>query len=284
MERRKENFKPLRELVGMSQAHLAKELGIDPRSVRRWEDVHKKGYTPMAAAWNILEEKQKAQMAACDAAISMVERYEENGIVSDTVTLTYWPNAIEYAGRHPEEDPANWQMANANTRLVAHQLMRMGYNVQFGWPGLKIKIGEQWKGEGWYTVREWEEAANDWKSPVAPAPVWFEHLYDFEKAFEAQEDGIEYNVGFNGSFSLAERSDGLWTDIGLTAEPLEDSKTYNIRLDDGRLVELTETGRIVITKGLERCRVFRCAADDCLYVFSDGKWSQWEGEKPKTDL
>lgn len=38
MERTKSNFRALREMVGMSQGHLAMVCGIDSCNVRRWED------------------------------------------------------------------------------------------------------------------------------------------------------------------------------------------------------------------------------------------------------
>ncbi len=137
MQRTKANFRALRETVGMSQAHLAKELGIDSRSVRRWEDPKEKSCNPREFAWDILEEARRAQLAAYDAAVTAVEdTADEAGAASKSVTLSYWPNAASYARAHPEEDPACWQMANANARLAAHALAEMGYDVEFAFPDI----------------------------------------------------------------------------------------------------------------------------------------------------
>lgn len=135
MERTKANFRALRETVGMSQAHLAKECGIDSRSVRRWEDPKERSCSPRGFAWDLLEEARAAQLSAYDAAVTAVEdEADEAGCAPRAVTLTYWPNVAAYAHAHPEEDPANWQMANANARLVAHALAEMGYEVEFAFP------------------------------------------------------------------------------------------------------------------------------------------------------
>ncbi len=136
MEHTKANFKALRETVGMSQAHFAKVFGINPRSVRRWENPDEVSCNPREEAWAILEEARKAQIKALDAAMEAIDRIEEERGTPKTVQLTYWSSAIAYAAAHPEEDPANWQMANANARLTAHMLEEMGYKVEFGFPGL----------------------------------------------------------------------------------------------------------------------------------------------------
>ncbi len=137
MEHTKANFRALRETVGMTQAHLAKECGIDPRSVRRWEDPANSAYAPREFAWDVLIKAREAQIKAIDAAIDAVEQIEEQqGAAPESVSLTYWASATQYAHAHPEEDPANWQMANANARLTAHMLDKMGFKVEFGFPGI----------------------------------------------------------------------------------------------------------------------------------------------------
>lgn len=137
MERTKSNFRALREMVGMSQGHLAMACGIDSRNVRRWEDPKERGCQPRDFAWDVLEDARKAQLAAYDAAITAVEDASDDaGHALKSVRLTYWPDAITYAHAHPTEDPAGWQMANATARLAGHMLEEMGYEVEFGFPGL----------------------------------------------------------------------------------------------------------------------------------------------------
>ena len=137
MERTKSNFRALREMVGMSQGHLAMVCGIDSRNVRRWEDPKEQGCQPRDFAWDVLEDARKAQLAAYDAAITAVEDVSDDAChAPKSVKLTYWPDAITYAHAHPTDDPAGWQMANATARLAGHMLEEMGYEVEFGFPGL----------------------------------------------------------------------------------------------------------------------------------------------------
>lgn len=143
MEHTKANFKALRETVGMSQAHLAKVCGIAPRSVRRWEDPTMEDYSPRDFAWDVLENARKAQLRAIDAGITAVEDIEGERGTPKSVQLSYWYSAAHFAHAHPEEDPANWQMANANARLTAHMLDEMGFDVEFGFPGLRETLNEE---------------------------------------------------------------------------------------------------------------------------------------------
>lgn len=137
MERTKSNFRALREMVGMSQGHLAMVCGIDSRNVRQWEDPKEQGCQPCDFAWDVLEDARKAQLVAYDAAITAVEDVsDEAGHAPKSVRLTYWPDAITYAHAHPEEDPAKWQMKNATARLAGHMLEEMGYTVDYDFPGL----------------------------------------------------------------------------------------------------------------------------------------------------
>lgn len=137
MEHTKANFRALREMVGISQAHLARDLGIDSRSVRRWENPDATGYSPREGAWRILKDARFEQLRTVNAFLDEIEAKEDQGSAPGKVFITYWASATEYARAHPEADPACWQMSNATARLIAHELEQMGYEVEFGWPGLK---------------------------------------------------------------------------------------------------------------------------------------------------
>lgn len=143
MEHTIANFRALRETVGMTQAHVAKECGIDARSVRRWEDAENTAYAPREFAWDLLIKAREDQIRAIDEVITAVERMEDERGTPKVVRLSYWGNAVEYARAHPEEDPAKWQMANANARLAGHMLMEMGFDVEFGFPGLMDAVSEE---------------------------------------------------------------------------------------------------------------------------------------------
>ncbi len=53
-----------------------------------------------------------------------------------------------------------------------------------------------WKGEGWYTVREWDPDRNDWRYPQSPYaswiddPEWIEPCEGYEAVVEYYGDGI----------------------------------------------------------------------------------------------
>lgn len=47
MEKTKAALKALRETVGMAQRNLAAALGVEARSVKRWESAAAEGYPPL---------------------------------------------------------------------------------------------------------------------------------------------------------------------------------------------------------------------------------------------
>lgn len=134
--RSKADFKALRELVGMSRAVLADRLDVSQRSVRRWESPDY-DWQPPQDAWDVLDEARKRQLEIVTYAVHKIKGIErEMGGTPEQVDLTYWHNEEEYIAAHPDEG-VDWQMANANSRLVAHELERLKYRVSFNFPGLK---------------------------------------------------------------------------------------------------------------------------------------------------
>ena len=123
--RSKADFKALRETVGMSRATLADRLDVS-------QD-----------AWDVLDEARKRQLEIVTYAVHKIKGIErEMGGTPEQVDLTYWHNEEEYIAAHPDEG-VDWQMANANSRLVAHELERMKYRVSFNFPGLKAIVDEE---------------------------------------------------------------------------------------------------------------------------------------------
>lgn len=133
--RNEAEFKALRELVGMSQSMLADTLGVRVLSVKRWENPNY-DWRPPDEAWEVLDRARAKQLEVVRFAVFKVKGLENQaGERPGTVNLTYWRSEDEYEAAHPGEG-AKWQMANANSRLVCHELERLGYSVAFGFGGL----------------------------------------------------------------------------------------------------------------------------------------------------
>ena len=132
--RTKADFAALRETVGLTQANLADDLGVQARSVRRWEQPGQEGYEPPADAWDMLDSYADLQRQMVDHARETVMRTaEEAGHQPDRLALTYWRSQEQYdeLGR----DEGWYGVANANARAVAAELARYGFSVRFAYPG-----------------------------------------------------------------------------------------------------------------------------------------------------
>lgn len=132
--RTKADFAALREAMGLTQANLADDLGVQARSVRRWEQPGQEGYEPPAEAWDMLDSYADLQRQMVDHARETVMRTgEEADHQPDRVVLTYWRSQEQYdeLGR----DEGWYGVANANARAVAAELGRHGFKVRFAYPG-----------------------------------------------------------------------------------------------------------------------------------------------------
>ena len=132
--RTKADFAALRESVGLTQANLADDLGVQARSVRRWEQPGQEGYEPPADAWDMLDSYADLQRQMVDHARETVMRTGEGaGHQPDEVVLTYYRSQEQYdeLGR----DEGWYGVANANARAVAAELARYGLSVRFSYPG-----------------------------------------------------------------------------------------------------------------------------------------------------
>ena len=113
--RSKADFKCLRERVGLSQQDVASALGVNIRSVKRWEDPSFPNHAP-EDAWAVLDnamDMQRQQVSyACAVVAQQVEKmYDEYG-----------------------RDPGPFGQANANARAVATALEQRGIKVTFNYP------------------------------------------------------------------------------------------------------------------------------------------------------
>lgn len=132
MIKTKIQFKALRECVGLSQADVASMLGVNVKSVKRWEGATYPEYHAPEEAWSLLEDMSAAQQAAIKTVADIVaEQTEIAGRPPATVTLTYWRSQRDYDqyGR----DCGAYAIANANSRAVARFLAvnKLCGHVQF---------------------------------------------------------------------------------------------------------------------------------------------------------
>ena len=121
--RTREEFRALREMVGMTQARLAAILDVEVRSVKRWERHNEKGYyNPPADAWAVLDEARAAQADRVDAIIAKA------AAGGGAASIRYWLSQDDHARLGKGGD---WRMENADARLAADALERLGIEVEF---------------------------------------------------------------------------------------------------------------------------------------------------------
>lgn len=130
--RTKQEFKALREQVGMSQADMALALEVSERSVKRWESVKYKEYNAPQDAWDILDDALKLQRQVVSAALGQIEEAaQEVGGYPESVKLVYWSSQAEYDERHCVDDNGDWRQANATARIVSYALHERGIETEW---------------------------------------------------------------------------------------------------------------------------------------------------------
>lgn len=137
MERTKSDFKALREMVGMPQSILAELAKVNVQSVKRWERPDN-DWQPPQDAWDVLDEARERQLWMVDAAIEKAQELMDEFGEPGAIDLTYWHSAKDFDSAHPGEGKY-FQMANANSRLVAHELEMMDVKASFNFGGLAKK-------------------------------------------------------------------------------------------------------------------------------------------------
>lgn len=125
-------FRAIRETVGMTQGMLAEELGVNPRSVRRWESPDYDGYRPPQDAWDALDAALETQRRGIAAALGKLDEIvQERGAAPDSVRLTYWVSQGACDRHHYVDDGGDWRMANATNRMLAAALHERGIEVDW---------------------------------------------------------------------------------------------------------------------------------------------------------
>lgn len=123
-------FRAIRETVGMTQGMLAAELGVEARSVRRWESPSAPQVPPQDA-WDVLDAALTNQRHAVAAALGEVDRIaQEQGTYPENAALPYWTSQEAYdSGHYTGVDGQDWRMANATLRMLAYALHERGIAV-----------------------------------------------------------------------------------------------------------------------------------------------------------
>ncbi|WP_367113837.1 helix-turn-helix transcriptional regulator [uncultured Slackia sp.] len=114
-------------MLGLSQQDVAEAVGVDRRSVKRWES----GEYPVpddVAEW-LMGEK-----AAADYTVrNVVKDILSAEVVPATVSLTYYRTQEEYDEHGRDDGP--FGISNANARRVADALEAEGIACKFCYPG-----------------------------------------------------------------------------------------------------------------------------------------------------
>lgn len=125
-------FQATRKRVGVSCSDLARALGIEVRTVRRWESPSSPA-VPFDQAWDLLDKMMQRRSQAIDAAIDELERHEkEHGGVA-SVSLPIWPSDAAWSEAHPGEQ-GGARFANSINCAVADVAEALGYAVEWIWP------------------------------------------------------------------------------------------------------------------------------------------------------
>ena len=129
--RSREEFRALRETVGMSRAHLASILDVQERAVKRWETPNDGGYyIAPDDAWVVLDNARQAQFEILES-----WRYIGNTIeqfpIDEPITLPYYLTAQQFKDDYPDKDSRGMSMVNANMRLIAEKLHSQNIPCEF---------------------------------------------------------------------------------------------------------------------------------------------------------
>ena len=132
MERSKAEFRALSELVGINQQDIARIMGVEDRSVRRWISPAYPTYHAPQDAWDILEDALRLQQSGVESALEIVEEWRERADKEPReITLIYWQSEDDYREHHSPADGGSWRQANANSRATYAALTALGYFARF---------------------------------------------------------------------------------------------------------------------------------------------------------
>lgn len=125
----KADFRALRERLGLTQKNLADAVGVELRTVKRWEHP---GWGDIPEdVWAYIERMEDSYYQSVEIAIEKaVSLSDSTGV--DSVTLTYYRDQEQYDACGRDDGPVGY--VNAMSRDVAAELERCGITVSFRYP------------------------------------------------------------------------------------------------------------------------------------------------------
>lgn len=126
--RSKVEFKALREMCGITQSAMARELGVEVRSVKRWESAIAPQVPPQDA-WDMLDAAYADHLARVDE------------LVRSGGALAYWESDAAYVSFGPGGGPMDHRMANADARAAADRMVASGGPVEWRRGGSPVAFG-----------------------------------------------------------------------------------------------------------------------------------------------
>ena len=129
--RSKADFRARREMVGLTQQDIADALGVDVRSVKRWE---REGCNePPDAAWNLIEFYEAEQ----DRAVGEIAEAFPDGSRAGITVFRTQDEFEAVKALHGGEGVETFGVANATAMEAARTLDALGVEVVFRYPSVE---------------------------------------------------------------------------------------------------------------------------------------------------
>ena len=125
--RSKTEFRAKREIIGLTQADIAEELGVGLKTVKRWES---EGYrNPSDEAWALIDREYEVVRKTIANAVRTFTPLKENDGASSPIRLAYYRSQEQYEELSPIE--GNYLRVNASMRVTAIVLESLGIEATF---------------------------------------------------------------------------------------------------------------------------------------------------------
>ena len=131
--RSKTEFRAKREIIGLTQADIAEELGVGLKTVKRWES---EGYrNPSDEAWALIDREYEKVKKTIAFTVNAYSALKEKGSASSPIQLAYYRSQEQHDAVSPAEE--NYLRVNAQMRIMAIVLESLGIESTFISEGLE---------------------------------------------------------------------------------------------------------------------------------------------------